>query len=459
MKTLLVISILVFASIVNGQTAAIQPGKEAERIWELAIKAKGGRERLLSVENLLVQQGKPYDKSLKGRNVGYQVSLLVFPYKSWSWNDMRPSIFGLSVYMDNEETKMYYKMTPDDRADGLKQMPPSLPSQDTQLIYQQLVYFMETKWTKPIPFRAKKGKSRNKLADIVEVMVNGDRWEFFLDVETHLPFQINWFYTIKGVEQSSSNYLSDYTEVDGIKVPQNVVWEYGEKSPSKIQINVNYDESIFITPTKLENGPNAWQAKNDNQIKTPSPLETKQTKSNVSDTEINALVKQVAGEDADKRGAALDKILEIGQPAIPYLTKQLSDRKKSVVLWTAQTLLQIDSDNRDALAALLEILKGGEGMTERAAAFAMASSSSGIRILADLLDDKNTFVRRSVVLGFDDLTERDLSPEELKAMDYAEPKLKKAVNDKDQTVSEMADEVLGQLGRRRGEAGQAVKHN
>lgn len=449
MKSLVIVIILVFVSLVNGQTPAIQPDKEAERLWELAIKAKGGRERLLGVENLLVQQGKPYDESLKGRNVGYQVSLFVFPYKAWGWNDQRPSVFGLDVGMRNYGTGMYYNMTPDDPAKNLKQLSPST-KQGIPYDSFHLIYFMETRWIKPIPLKARKGKSHNKLADVVEVSANGQHWEFYLDTESHLPFQLNFFTVTNGKEtEGDPYYLSDYTEVDGIKVPQNVVREYSEKSPSKVQINVNYDESIFAAPTKLEDGPNAWHAKNANQIKTPSPLETKQTKLNVSDTEINALVKQIADKDVDRRGAALDKILEIGQSAIPYLTKQLSDRKKSVVLWTAQALLQIDSNNQDALAALLEILKSGEGMTERAAAFAMASSPSGVRILADLLEDKNTFIRRSVVFAFDDLTERDLSPDELRAMDYAEPKLKRAVNDKDQTVSEMADEVLGQLGRRR----------
>lgn len=457
MKSLLVIGILVFVSIVNGQSAAVQPDKEAERLWELAIKAKGGRERLIEVGNLLVQQGKPYDRSLKGRNVGYQVSLFVFPDKAWSWNDQRPSVFGLDVGMRNYETGMYYNMTPDDPAKNLKQLPPST-EQGIPYDSFHLIYFMETKWLKPTPLKARKGKSHNKLADIVEVSANGQRWEFYLDIESHLPFQLNFFTATNGKEtEGDPYYLSDYAEVNGIKVPQNVVREYGEKSPSKVQINVNYDASIFTAPTKLEDGPNAWQAKNDIQIKTQSPPETKQTISNISDSEINALVKQIADEDADKRGAALDKILEIGKPAIPFLTKQLSDRKKLVVLWTAQTLLQIDTNNQDALSALLKILKSGEGMTERAAAFAMASSPTGIRMLADLLEDKNTFVRRSVVFAFDDLTERDLSPDELKAMDYAEPKIKKAVNDKDQTVSEMAEEVLGQLGRRRAETSNSKK--
>ena len=450
--SIILLFVCLFANVCFAQKAVAETDatkKDAERIWELAIQAKGGRDKLLTVDNLLVQEGNPYDKLLKGRNVGYEVSLLVFPYKSWSWNDTRPSVFGLAVRMDNEETKMYYQMTPDDPAKGLKQMLPPTPEQDINLTYHQLVYFMETKWIKPIPLKVREGKSHNKLADIVEVMANGKRWEFFLDVETHLPFQIDWFYTIKGADQSSSNYLSDYTEVKGIKVPQNVVWEYGEKSPSQIQISVNYDENIFTAPTKIEDGPNAWQGTNVNQMKSESPSETKQIKSTASGGEINNLVRQVADKNPDKRGEALDKLSEIGQPAVPFLIAQLSDKRKLVVVWTAQTLLEIAPDNQEAVSALLKILKSGKGLTERSAAFAMTSSTSGIRQLADLLEDKNTFIRQSVAFAFDNLTERDLSPEELKAMEYAEPKLKNAVNDKNEIVSDMASEVLNQLGRRK----------
>ena len=450
MKPFSIIAILFFVLIANGQTAAVKPNSmEAVRLWNLAIEAKGGREKLISVNDMLVQQGRPYDKSLKGRNIGYQVSLFVFPDKAWGWNDQRPTVFGLNASMRNYETGTYYNMTPDDPAKSLKQLSPST-EQGIPYDSYHLIYFMETKWLKPIVLKARKGKSHNKLADIVEVKANDQCWEFYLDTESHLPFQLNFFTVENGKEtQGVPYYLSDYAEVDGIKVPQNVVREYGEKSPSKVQINVNYDASIFIVPTRIEDGPNAWQARNDNQIKTQSPPETEQKKSNISDSEINALVKQIGGEDDDKRGATLDKLVEIGQPAVPFLTEQLADRKKTVILWTAQTLLQIDTDNQAALAALLKVLRNGEGMTERAAAFAMASSPTGIRTLADLLEDKNTFIRRSVVFAFDDLTERDLTPDELKAMDYAEPKLKKAVGDHDQIVSEMADEVLGQFGRRK----------
>ena len=60
---------------------------EAQRLWELAIAAKGGRERLYSERNILISTTRS----------NYQtVELRVFPDKFWRWTG-QPEQFGRSA--------------------------------------------------------------------------------------------------------------------------------------------------------------------------------------------------------------------------------------------------------------------------------------------------------------------------------------------------------------------------
>src|SRR5213594_1865308 len=85
---------------------------EAERIWEQAIVAKGGRERLYAVRNMVIMSSGSYkalrfkispdrkveSKSLKPSGL-YREGLFVFPSKYWAWDDYRPAVFGLWIHV------------------------------------------------------------------------------------------------------------------------------------------------------------------------------------------------------------------------------------------------------------------------------------------------------------------------------------------------------------------------
>jgi len=58
--------------------------ERAKELWEMAIAAKGGREKLHQVGNLV----------FAGEG-GTLVHFWVFPDKYFSWVDTRPSVFGL----------------------------------------------------------------------------------------------------------------------------------------------------------------------------------------------------------------------------------------------------------------------------------------------------------------------------------------------------------------------------
>ncbi len=73
--------------------------KAAERVWELAVQAQGGRDKLLSIRNEVV---------ITKERGHITESLFVFPNKWWNWDDLRPTMFGVVMRMENYETRQNY---------------------------------------------------------------------------------------------------------------------------------------------------------------------------------------------------------------------------------------------------------------------------------------------------------------------------------------------------------------
>jgi hypothetical protein len=240
--------------------------QEAERLWELAIAAKGGRARLYAVENLQISIREKVWYGL--RRVPYiDESLYVFPGKYWEWNDQKKTIFGFSLRMYNQDRDIYLWYT-DHGKGGHVARPFDLVHGKAGLIrlYDvQLRYFMETKWVKPIPVSVQKTKLNGKSVDLVQTIVKGyptkdgkdeERVGFALDPKTHLPLTLVHYTVISGKEYQGKAPLSDYVDVAGIQIPSKV---FGLRS--SYQINVDYDEQIFIREPNVEGGIKQWSKK------------------------------------------------------------------------------------------------------------------------------------------------------------------------------------------------------
>lgn len=252
----------------NLQTASPLPDnrKEAERLWELAIAARGGRERLYAVDNLQISIREKVWYGL--RRVPYiEEALYVFPGKYWEWNDQRKTILGLSIRMYNQDRDIHLWYS-DHGKGGHVGRPFDMVHGKAALIrlYDvQLGYLMETKWVKPIPVSVETAKLDGKSVDIVQTIVKGypikdgkdeERIGFALDRKTHLPVKVIHYGHANGKEYSTGPPLSDYVDVAGIQIPSNV---YGLRS--SYQINVDYDEQIFIRDPNVEAGIKQWSKK------------------------------------------------------------------------------------------------------------------------------------------------------------------------------------------------------
>lgn len=227
---------------------------KAKQLWELAIAAKGGRERLHRVESVFRSYARTY-------------TLAVFPDRFLEWEDSRPSPLGLSVQMHRLDKDIGYYVS-----ERMKK--PSLRS-DTEyasgrLRRLQLMYLMETLWVKPAPYDAGEEIFNRKAFDVVYATAHGWEVSYLLDKETHLPMAYR-FHGKKGVAERASDpplimEFRDYVEVDGIKMPGK---ERGPQMPieltkmpwieTKFEFNVEYDPRVFERPPSIEDGPNAWR--------------------------------------------------------------------------------------------------------------------------------------------------------------------------------------------------------
>jgi hypothetical protein len=235
---------------------ADQQQEEAERLWEQAIAAKGGRDRLYAVCNMVISTTK-VTTGLFPKTQVRREELLVFPSLYWFWDDYRPDVFGVSVHMYNYDNNTSSVFS-DDKTNHTPK-----PTTDAQgrkaLKNDQLSFLLESKWLKPKIVKANTGRIGLRSVDIVQTMVEGERVDFAFDRETHLLVQVSYYDEVKEKTYVNVQSFSDYVDVAGIKVPQTVEYDEGSKYKAAFQFNVEYDENIFISPPPIEAGPKAWK--------------------------------------------------------------------------------------------------------------------------------------------------------------------------------------------------------
>ncbi len=152
-------------------------GTRSLQVWELAVIAKGGRQKLEQVNSLAVF----YEYS-KGR---LSTELYAFPDKRWDWYDTGPSSkFPLLVSAMDFEQKVYCVNHRYIR-EGCE--PIGNFSKRGYLEDPQLLYLLETKWVKPELLAASKGTLGFRSVKIVKVQLETFQISVYLDSKTHFP--------------------------------------------------------------------------------------------------------------------------------------------------------------------------------------------------------------------------------------------------------------------------------
>lgn len=235
-----------------GKQVPSKEAREAERLWDAVINAKGGRERLQKVQNILIQYTENKQVTL--------IHLFVFPNKYWRWI-YGPPFPEPAMDLYNGNPSYYYSISPN----GAE----TVTGGDPQgwLEKESILLMLETKWLKPEPLRVTRRRSGKEMVDVIETRVGDERVDFVFEVESLLVTNV-MRYSKKfknGSQPWESIVYSDYANIDGIMMPMResitddgVAHYWRDVS---YRFNVIHDPHFFDQPPSLSAGPEAWKLK------------------------------------------------------------------------------------------------------------------------------------------------------------------------------------------------------
>lgn len=223
---------------------------KAQQIWEQAVAAKGGRERILNIKSFL-----SYDKNLDF------VGLRVFPDKTWNWSNNGKPI-GLTVTSENYSKEISYRI--------MKGAEPFSFKPSTKMewgLASMLDLLLETKWIKPEILGSDTTEINGRKFDVVCTEVANYRvvkTNFIFDPETHLLARTLRYYTKSPGDGFYTTDYSDYVAIKGIMFPQKEIRKPSDQKGRlidnfKVDIDVDYREDLFDKPPSIEDGPNGWK--------------------------------------------------------------------------------------------------------------------------------------------------------------------------------------------------------
>lgn len=217
--------------------------REAERAWEALIKTKGGREKLHSVTNMLTKLDDDITR------------LDIFPNKLWNFTyhlDGKPVV---NIWDGTKSVGLYADKN------GLVGTNPD--DSKLTILFDRVPYLLETKWDKPEPQRVTRVKENKKNFDVIETIFYSMRIDFVFEPEEMLVREVKFYDQGKLSQQYN---LSNYTDIDGIKMPQSYAYGWSldkfdalkHSVPIKFTFNVEYDPQLFERPLKATT-PDAWK--------------------------------------------------------------------------------------------------------------------------------------------------------------------------------------------------------
>lgn len=175
-----------------------------------------------------------------------------------------------------------------------------------------------------------------------------------------------------------------------------------------------------------------------------------------TDAEIRQLLAKSRSKDLKTSANAKDTLSKLDAKSLPALVSILEKGNPCEQVDVAEYIMELDPRNADIVPVMTKVTRGGsplslfnfreEMMCRRAAAYVLAFSADGIYVLARLLREGDTWERQNAIFALDDLTETSNYPDgSIPAMKEVIPEIAKATKAKDRVLSEMAEEVLGQI--------------
>ncbi len=267
--------ILTSSAFAYGQEPTVENRTRAQQLWEEAIRAKGGRERLHSIQNYLVSSTINVEAQ-RGGSYTEKERLHAFPGRAWLFEYTEEFDIEVEATVINVERNLcMVTLAPASIGSGIPGVSYCLPTTFAESVVQDsIIYLMETKWFRPVPLRTRESRTGLKRVDVVETVVGDLRVDFYLDRKTKLPIKLvtDQYYGIKeGTHPLGLTvYLDNYETVDGIKMPRSVIREPNhfierirrDFEFARYKFNVAYEESIFNQPASRKARAGDWKPRN-----------------------------------------------------------------------------------------------------------------------------------------------------------------------------------------------------
>jgi HEAT repeat protein len=168
-----------------------------------------------------------------------------------------------------------------------------------------------------------------------------------------------------------------------------------------------------------------------------------------STARIQSLIEKLRSAEDDVRFEAATSLSKIGREAIPSLNEALNREKGYARVYAARVLRSIEQGNQAAQSTLTSVTKDNQEKLDvrRFAAYVLALSSSGVPLLVKMLDDRDSFVRRSAAFALYELFDISghLSADYKPALTEVIPIMVAAMGDDDAVVSGIAAESVEQI--------------
>jgi hypothetical protein len=251
--------------------------QRASALWEEAIQAKGGHERLRSIKSLLISSTVDVQAQRWSGTTDAE-RLYVMPGKVWRYTFTPDERVSLDATVINNEFDLC-AVTLWPGSSGVSPLSRCIPTTPLQyLIEDPFIYLMETNWVRPVPVGARTERKGRKQFDVVETKVGKLRVDFYLDSKTRLPLRLvtEWY---GGITQATGPLglmtveLEDYAAVDGILMPRRVTRRpqidrgsanevsREDTERARYMFNVNYNPAIFDGPAPKNVKRDDWKPK------------------------------------------------------------------------------------------------------------------------------------------------------------------------------------------------------
>lgn len=238
--------------------------ERAEALWEEAVRAKGGRERLHAVENLLISSSVDV-RGKRGSAITETERLYAMPGRAWIFKHTADNDVSLEATVINFGRGLCtLTLAPVGMSGSVPGLTPCVPTVSVQYLVQEpVIYLMETRWVRPVPVRARTEGKGSKQIDVIETLVGQLRVDFYLHRRTRLPFKLvtDQFYGVPQLtdKMGQTVYLEKYEAVDGVQMPRLVTLQptviestledfRRHTERARYEFNVSFDEAIFERP-------------------------------------------------------------------------------------------------------------------------------------------------------------------------------------------------------------------